>query len=269
MTNDTEIVKAWYDQEYESEWNRIANRPEFIITCRFLDRYIKKGDRVLDIGGGPGRYSLYLAKKGCDVTLFDLSSKNISYALEQAKLQNLSIKTVCGNACVADTLVSGEFDHVLLMGPLYHLLEESDRVRAVESSLRLLKSGGVLYTSFINLFAGMIYAMKHDPQIINSVVESEVEYKQCVLDNKSFGGDAFTRAFFIAQDQVLPFMERFPLQKLHLIGQEGIASPCEETIISQPQEVVDGWMDICERLAEREDLLSYSEHLMYIGRKIA
>ena len=65
----TDIVKAYYNANVSGEWNRIAGRPEFLLTCRFLNRYIKSGDKVLDIGGGPGRYSLYLAGRGCDVTL--------------------------------------------------------------------------------------------------------------------------------------------------------------------------------------------------------
>ena len=75
MDKTTKIIREHYDANVLSEWNRIANRPEFLLTCRMLDRYIKPGDSVLDIGGGPGRYSLYLAEKGCDVTLFDLSPK--------------------------------------------------------------------------------------------------------------------------------------------------------------------------------------------------
>ncbi|MGI6040557.1 MAG: SAM-dependent methyltransferase, partial [Eubacteriales bacterium] len=61
----TEIVRDYYNNTVEIEWNRIAGRPEFLITTRFIDRYALPGYDVLDIGGGPGRYSLYLAKKGC------------------------------------------------------------------------------------------------------------------------------------------------------------------------------------------------------------
>lgn len=101
------IIRDFYNAETLNEWNRIAGRPEFIITCRFLDRYIKPGDSVLDIGGGPGRYSLYLAEKGCDVTLFDLAQENLIFATKRAAEQDLRIKTVCGDARVADELRRG------------------------------------------------------------------------------------------------------------------------------------------------------------------
>jgi hypothetical protein len=62
MNENIKIVQDFYNANSLGEWNRIAGRPEFLLTCRMLDRYIKPGDRVLDIGGGPGRYSLYLAE---------------------------------------------------------------------------------------------------------------------------------------------------------------------------------------------------------------
>lgn len=262
----SEVIRAYYNQTVETEWNRIANRAEFLLTCRFIDRFVKPGDRVLDIGGGPGRYSFYLAEKGCDVTLFDLSDANVAFAAEKAKEQGLRMDTVRGDARDADKLISGPFDHILLMGPLYHLLTEGDRIQAVNASLRLLKPGGVLFASFINMFAGMIYAMKIEPAII--LDQNESEFYQTVLSDKSFSGQAFTQAYFINQSEVLPFMAQFPLEKLHYFGQEGITSPCEKNLFSVSPQVSAAWLDMAEKLCERECLLSWSEHLMYVGRKL-
>lgn len=63
-------------------------------------------------------------------------------------------------------------------------------------------------------------------------------------------------------------MAQFPLQKLHYLGQESILAPCEGNIKGKPQAVIDKWLDVVEQVCEREDLLSYSEHLMYVGRKL-
>ena len=268
MDENTKIIQDFYDAGVQVEWNRIANRPEFLLTCRMIDRYIKQGDKVLDIGGGPGRYSLYLADKGCDVTMLDLSPENVRHVKERAAEQGLLISAVAGDARDADTLIMGQFDHVLLMGPLYHLLEEADRVRAVNASINLLKPGGLLFASFINMFAGIIYGMKFAPEIISSEAPSEIEYMESVITQKSYAGDAFTKAYFMEQNEILPFMAQFPLEKLHLFGQEGITPPCEGNIMSQSKEIVDLWFDLCEKIWERGDLLSWSEHLMYVGRKI-
>lgn len=264
MDETIKTIQDFYDANAEGEWNRIAGRPEFIITCRFIDRYVKSGDKVLDIGGGPGRYSLYLAEKGCDVTLFDLSPENVKFANEQADLHNTSIKSVVGDARMVDELVSEQYDHILLMGPMYHLLEESDRVQAVHAALKRLKPEGTIFISFINMFAGIIYAMKCKPDIVADPIEQE--FYNVFIENRSFSGKAFTQAYFAKQDEILPFMKQFPLEKLHFFGQEGITSPCEGNIMSQPKEIVDLWIKLCEDVCEREDLLSWSEHLMYIGR---
>lgn len=263
----TDIIRSYYDAEVETEWERIAGRPEFLLTCRYLSRYIRPGHRVLDIGGGPGRYSLWLAQQGCDVTLLDLSPENVRFAQKKAAQEGLALTALTGDARRADAAVEGTFDCVLLMGPLYHLLEEGDRVQAVEAALRRLKPGGVFFASFINLFAGMIFAMKFDPTLLISENAAEQSYHQCVLEDRSYAGEAFTRAFFIRQEAVVPFMAQFPLEKLHLFGQEGITSPCEGNIMTQPKEVVEAWLDAAEQLAERPDLLSWAEHLMYVGRR--
>jgi len=266
MDENTKIIRDYYDAEVQGEWNRIAGRPEFLLTCRMLDRYIKPGDTVLDIGGGPGRYSLYLAGKGCDVTLLDLSPENAKFAAQHAAEQGLRINTLAGDAREADKLVSGQYDHILLMGPMYHLLEAADRTAAVNAALRLLKQDGIIYVSFISLFAGMVYYMKYLPDF-HSDTEYE-KYVQNVIDGKSFGGNAFTKAFFTDQRDIIPFMGKFPLKKMHLFGQEGVTSPCEDNIKNQGQAILDLWLDFSEAVWEREEFLSYSEHLMYVGRKV-
>jgi len=266
MDETTKIVRDFYNSAVEGEWNRIAGRPEFLLTCRMLDRYIKPGDRVLDIGGGPGRYSLYLAERGCEVTLFDLSPENTRFVAERASEQGLPLQTVTGDAREADKLVTGQFDHVLLMGPMYHLLVEADRATAVIAALQLLQPGGVIYASFINMFAGIIYAMKIQPDIITD--QAEQGFYNTFIENRSYAGQAFTQAYFARQNEILPFMSQFPLEKLHLFGQESVTSPCENNIMSQPKEIVELWLDLCEKIWEREDLLSWSEHLMYVGRKM-
>jgi len=267
MDTTTKIVRDYYNNCIEFEWNRIADRPEFLLTCRMLGRYINPADKVLDIGGGPGRYSLYLAEKGCNVTLFDLSEENTKFAKKQAAEQGLSIHTITGDAREADKLLNDQFDHVLLMGPLYHLLEEADRIKVVNAALNLLKPGGIIFVSFISMMGGIIYCMKFAPEYVASTDSFESGFLESFIAKESKGGAAFTEAFFIEQSEILPFMSRFPLEKLHLFGQEGLTSPCESNIMSQPKEIVDLWLDLCEKTMEREELLSWSEHLMYVGRK--
>ena len=266
--DNTDAIRDYYNADVEHEWARIDGRPEFIITCRFLSRYIKPGGKVLDIGGGPGRYSLHLAEKGCDVTLLDLSPVNVRFAKDKAEELGLALQAVEGDARTADAAVQGVFDHVLLMGPLYHLQTEADRSQAVNAALRLLKPGGIFCASFISLYSGLIYAMKHEPECILDQGAQTLDYLDAIRSDVSFAGHLFTHAFFIKPSDILPFMAQFPLEKLHLFGQEGVMAPCEPNIMAQPKAVVDAWLELSEALCEREELHTMAEHLMYIGRKL-
>jgi ubiquinone/menaquinone biosynthesis C-methylase UbiE len=67
MDESRSKVRTFYNGNPLSEWNRLDEHPfEFLLTTHMMDRYVRPGDRVLDIGGGPGRDSLYFAEKGCD-----------------------------------------------------------------------------------------------------------------------------------------------------------------------------------------------------------
>lgn len=60
MGESRDIIKNYYNQNSRLEWERLERHPfEFAITTRMMDRYIQAGDSILDIGGGPGRYSLH------------------------------------------------------------------------------------------------------------------------------------------------------------------------------------------------------------------
>ena len=85
MKEHIETVRAFYNQGAAGEWARLEKHPfEFLLTTWMMDRYIRPGDTVLDIGGGPGRYSIYFAEKGCAVTLAELSEGNAAFAREKA-----------------------------------------------------------------------------------------------------------------------------------------------------------------------------------------
>jgi len=266
---NVKIVKDHYDAAVITEWERIVDEPEFLLTGRMMEKHIKSGDTVLDIGGGPGRYSFYLAEKGCDVTLFDLSPENINHANKHAAESGVPVRTICGDARYVDTVLSEQginekFDHILLMGPLYHLLEELDRVRAIDSALELLKPGGLLFAAFISMSGGLVFGLREVPAAFAD--PDEERFLVPLVEGESYGGRAFTQAFFINQYEIEPFMNRFPLEKMHLFGQESILAPNVHTFMEQPPEIKAAMLDIAEKLCEKDEYLSWSEHLMYIGR---
>ena len=80
-------VQNFYDENIQSEWERleIRHRTEFAVTLRALEEFLPPAPvKLIDIGGGPGRYSITLAGQGYDVTLVDLSAGNLAFARQKA-----------------------------------------------------------------------------------------------------------------------------------------------------------------------------------------
>jgi len=260
-------VGDYYNSDVMIEWMRLENHPiEFEINKRFISRYIKSGHKVLDIGGGPGRYSLYTAQQGCDVTLFDLAQVHIDFANKKAQELNLNINAICGDARYIDTIIKDKFDVVLLMGPLYHITDEKERIQTVEAALKLLKTGGVLFTHFISSYAAVLDFLVHAPETI--LDKNSEKWYRIFERNESFSGVAFTENHFIQPQDVAPFMAQFPLEKLHLLGSQGFLSLRENELMAQPQEVFHAWVDLAAKTCEREEFFSLAHHFLHIGRKI-
>lgn len=259
-----QVVKAFYDNAPQYEWDRLTRHPvEFEITKRILSRYIKPGQRVLDVGGGPGRYSCWLAEVGCEVTLVDLSDGNVGFAKAKAEEAGLCFDALQGDARFIDTLVEGPFDHILLMGPLYHLSEESDRVRVVQACMSLLAPGGMLFAAFISANADVWYYLSNAPE---DILNPEVDFSY-FINHQPFIGDAFTHAYFIRPCDVVDFMQAQGLTTRHYLGAEGILSVSERNLMLLSPEVLKAWVDLAEKVCERPDLIGMSEHLLYVGQK--
>ena len=266
MSTPTANVKAYYDSCPEKEWERLANaRLEFDINMSFLTRYIKPGDALLDLGGGPGRYALALAQRGVKVTLCDLSPENAAFALRKAEDASLSLQAFAGDAREIASLTHEMFDHVLLMGPLYHLWEEQERAEAMRAALSRLKPGGTIAAAFIGSYAGLIYDMRDYPaDVLNPGI---LDLFELLVQQKPFAGRAFTDAYFERHQNVLPFMAKFPLETLHFLSSESFFAPCSDRLYAAPEEVYQEWLSLGIRLCELPDALPFAEHLLYIGRK--
>ena len=273
MTDGLEQIKRYYDEDSLREWDRLERHPfEFLLTTYMMEKYIKPGDSVLDIGGGPGRYSIHFAKMGCKVTLVDLSDGNIALAREKAKEYGVEFEAYVCNCLELDKLRLDIFDHIFLMGPLYHIAEKSDRRKAVRLALDHLKPGGEIFCSFILDFSGVIYDMRAGILAEDLKIPSIVRLVDEMVSGKEHGADTFAAGlspfYFINQKHIEPFMEQFGLEKLEFFGQEGILAPCENIIAGYPEEEKQAWIEIAKRFLGMPEYLSWSEHAMYIGKKL-
>ena len=156
--NDKEVIAAAYDKGVGEEYNRLVSTPlfeaEFILISELLEKYIKNGSTVIDIGAGPGRYAEFLLNKNCNVGLVDLSAKSLeafNNRISNDKKENILFSKV-SCATLLPFIKSNIADAVLLMGPLYHLTECEERTKAIAEAFRILKPNGVLFAVFMSTF---------------------------------------------------------------------------------------------------------------------
>lgn len=130
---------------------------EFYRTREILSRYIKGKNTIYDIGGGIGIYSAWLAKRGNDVHLLELSDASVQYAKKNL-MKDCEFFAEIGDAKKVDRENSSA-DVVLLMGPLYHLQNSVDRNFALNEAYRVLKKGGLLVVSGISKYSSTTWAL--------------------------------------------------------------------------------------------------------------
>jgi len=113
--------------------------------------------KILDIGAGTGRYSVALAEEGYDVTAVEL----VKYNLGILKKKNSSVKAMQGNALNLKKLANDTFDITLLFGPMYHLFDFDDKIKALLEAKRVTKPGGIILVAYcMNEYSVITYAFK-------------------------------------------------------------------------------------------------------------
>ncbi|MDR7856762.1 class I SAM-dependent methyltransferase [Tissierella sp.] len=256
-------IEQWYDEKYD-EWERLGrHKIEFDITKRYLDEYLTGENlEIFDIGGGPGRYSIYLAGKGHSVSLLDLSSRNIEVAKEKSAERGIVLEDYIHGNALELSKYEQKYDVILLMGPLYHLIKESDRRAALEGALRLLKANGIIVASFISNYAPIQDYLKGLYPI-----ESVDELLGYLKDGENQVDKGFTTAYFTDYKEAKDLMSSFGLTEIVFAGVENILGSKEIEINSLEENEYAKWLEIGYQLSQDENLMGTSEHFLYIGRK--
>ena len=160
--NADEVV-AYYTRGLERD--RLSGGPgalELARTQELLQRFLPAPPAVVaDIGGGPGRYAVWLAERGYRVYLVDPVPLHIEQARFAARGRNGSL---LAGAEVGDaralTLGSATADAVLLLGPLYHLPDRADRLKALAEARRVCRPGGIVLAAAISRFASTLDGLR-------------------------------------------------------------------------------------------------------------
>ena len=267
---ETDAIREHYNADPLKEWDRLQKRTPYekYITTRMMDRYIKPGDTILDIGGGPGHYSVHYAKQGHAVTLLDLSDGNVRFAKKKARQYGVKISAMQGNALDLSRFADASFDTVFLMGPLYHLMNEESRLQAIREAMRVLKPGGYLFSSFILMFGGVIYGLRELQETI--LWPEEQPYFEVAANDEGLAFRAFTFAHMTTVRDAKQLLASVSgLETVTVFGQESILAPYKNVLNRSPKKIRQAWYDYALRFCEKEDYLTHSEHLMIVSRKNA
>ena len=137
---------------------------EFVRTQEIITRYLPAPPAViLDIGGGSGPYACWLAKAGYEVHLVDPVNLHIQQAKEASEQQpEHPIASISLGDARSLRFSSTSADVVLLLGPLYHLIDKSERLLALKEAHRVLRDGGVMVAAGISRFASMLDSFFED-----------------------------------------------------------------------------------------------------------
>lgn len=144
------------------------------IKCLIEQHLSSSPSKIIDIGGGTGKYSEWLAKKGHHVHLIDPVPKHIQLAQDRSKRSKTNFSVQLGES--RNLPFSNQFaDLVILHGPLYHLQKENDRVAAIQEAIRVLKNGGFILGFAINYTAstlvGLLNGLIHKPSFFEMCKE--------------------------------------------------------------------------------------------------
>jgi SAM-dependent methyltransferase len=180
MDRDADLVRQHYDTGQEADrLDSAVGTVEFERTKEILLRVLPQPPATIaDVGGGPGRYSTWLAASGYEVILTDVVPRHVEEAYEAAARAGVRIKAGVGDA---RSLGMGDetADAVLLLGPLYHLTKRSDRLQALMEARRVVRPGGIVFVAAISRWAarqhGMLVLRVYEthPEVIDLVASVE------------------------------------------------------------------------------------------------
>jgi ubiquinone/menaquinone biosynthesis C-methylase UbiE len=267
-----DAIRAYYDLGLEQE--RLASSGEGSLewarTLDVLDRYLPPAPaRVLDVGGGPGPYAVWLAARGYDVHLIDPVPLHVEQATAAAAASPAPFTAALGDARSLDQ-PDASADVVLMLGPLYHLTERDDRLTALREAYRVLRPGGMVYavgiSRFASLFDGLLFGQLGDPAFAAIIAQDlcDGQHRNPAAANAP---EWFTTTFFHLPQELAAEVQEVGFTLDALLGIEGPGkyigagwddAPNREHIVA------------AARAVESEpSLLGVSAHLMAVARKAA
>ena len=250
-------------ENYDEE-NRLRSRygmVEFLTTTRYIDKYIRPGMKILEIGAATGRYSHHYARKGYTVDSVELLEHNISIFRENTlPIETASITQ--GNATDLAAFKDNVYDITLLLGPMYHLFTETDKLQALSEAIRVTKPGGIIFAAYCGNDATILQFC-----FLRGMFRDE--HYRSLIDPLTFKASSDPIELFELhrKEEVDALRNQFPVTQLHYVATDGFAHYMRDTISEMDEEMYDMYLRYHFTTCEREDMVGYSNHMLDIFRK--
>ena len=255
------IINNFYNNDCDEDGRLLTKhgQVEFITTTKYVGEYLKPGDKILEVGAGTGRYSLYYANLGYDVTAIEYVKHNIDILKSKIK-DNMNIMAEQGDAVDLSRFNDNTFDITLVLGPLYHLFDDNDIDKAIKEAIRVTKKDGIIGIAYLTSDSIMVdWALLKDHLIDGYNHDFDDNFKLRRYPEGIFA------PFYISEFKEL--MSKYPVELLKNIATDGFSHHVKDKIDSLTDEEFDIWMRYHLSTCEREDLQGFSNHMLYLCRK--
>lgn len=260
--NAQEYVKKHYEN-YDEDGRLLSKHGmvEYITTMKYIEKYLKPGMRILEIGAATGRYSHALARKGYHVNAVELVEHNIEIFRKNTKKgENVTITQ--GNAVDLSEFKNDTYDITLLLGPMYHLFNQEDKLKALSEAIRVTKKGGIIFVAYCMGDASILSYGFIQGEIYNII-------EKCMLDTETF--DTFSNPWDIFElyrkEDIDELRNQFSVTQLHFIASDGYTNHMRETVDNMDDRMYELYLKYHLATCERQDLIGYSHHTLDIFRK--
>lgn len=269
---DPAIATYYNEAPEESRLEHGAFRLEELRTRELIERHVPPPRAtVVDVGGAAGAYAFWLADRGYDVHLIDA----VPRLVEEARRRNEGAARPLASCRVGDaralSIADESAEIVLMLGPLYHLVEASDRRTALREAVRVLRPRGVLVAAAISRWASALDGLARDlfrDDRFASIVERDVRDGQ--HRNPTGRLDYFTTAYFHRPEELRDELLTAGLRVEGLYGVEGpgwiLTDLTERWADPQRRNAL---LQVARLLETEPSVLGCSAHLIAIGRKVA
>jgi S-adenosylmethionine-dependent methyltransferase len=270
MKADRDRIRAYYAQGLED--GRLASDDgwfELERTVRIVKGLVPAGSRVVDLGGGPGRLTVALAREGYRMTLVDLSPVHVEQARQRVAAEGVEVEDLrVGDAGELDGI--GPFDAVVSFGPLYHVGSYEELVAMARAHVALTRPGGAVIGSFLPRASGVAGLIARAASTPDQVPPGAL---RAAWDTGRFANTStrgFCETWFAEPAQIVEAFTQAGLADPRVQSIRGIAAPygaALRKIRDTRPEVYEEIVALVEESADDPELVATAWHAVVLGRR--